>query len=245
MHVHAGEKTRLVGQDGICALKKTPDQPVFGGCGGVDGYDEIADAPLLDVFQRLDQRQVAIARKAVTIIDVVELIVVDAYMLAHARELAQESGEVLLAARDRAQIHGKVRPFHAPELDIGVKLHAHFQRRVLPLVTRAVEVDGVGEAVGLHAARLLGRLFLGDVVERQAAVGLVVGFGLARLVGHGHVRAVLARLAGGGGGGIGGVFLLLARLGLTACRLLGRHAVPGFVVVGEEGRGKLREFLVA
>ena len=75
-------------------------------------------------------------------------------------------------------------------------------------------------------------------------MGLVVGLGLARLVGHGHVRAVLACLAGGGGGGIGGVFLLLARLGLTACCLLGSHAVPGFVVIGDEGRGQLCEFLV-
>ena len=165
-------------------------------------------------------------------------------MLAHARELAQKGGEVLPAARDRAQVHGEVGPFHAPKLDIGVKLHAHFQRRVLPLVARAIEVDGVGEAVRLHAAGLLGRLLLGDVVERQAAVGLVVGLGLARLVGHGHVRAVLARLAGGGGGGIGGVFLLLARLGLTTRGLLGRHAVPGLVIVGKEGRGQLRKLLV-
>ena len=165
-------------------------------------------------------------------------------MLAHACELAQESGEVLPAARDRAQVHGKVRPFHAPKLDIGVKLHAHLKRRVLPLVARAIEVNGVGETVGLHAAGLLGRLLLGDVVERQAAVGLVIGLGLACLVGHGHVRAVLARLAGGGGGGVGSVFLLLARLGLTAGGFLGCHAVPGFVIVGDEGSGKLRELLV-
>ena len=165
-------------------------------------------------------------------------------MFAHARELAQKGGEVLPAARDRAQVHGEVRPFYAPKLDIGVKLHAHLKRRVLPLVARAIEVDGVGEAVRLHAAGLLGRLLLGDVVERQAAVGLVIGLCLARLVGHGHVCAVLARLAGGGGGGIGGVFLLLARLGLTACGFLGRHAVPGLVVVGKERRGQLRELLV-
>ena len=55
VHVHAGEKARLARQDGIRALKEAPDQPVFGGCGGVDGYDEVADAPFLDVFQRLDR----------------------------------------------------------------------------------------------------------------------------------------------------------------------------------------------
>ena len=74
-------------------------------------------------------------------------------------------------------------------------------------------------------------------------MGLVIGLCLARLVGHGHVRAVLARLAGSGGGGIGGVLLLLARLGLTTRGLLGRHAVPGLVVVGDEGRSQLCEFL--
>ena len=53
---------------------------------------------------------------------------------AHPGELAQELAIVLLLARHGAQVHGKVRALDAPQLRVGVKLHAHLVGRALPLL---------------------------------------------------------------------------------------------------------------
>ena len=99
-----------------------------------EGDDEVADAPLFHVFQRLDEREVAVALEPVAVINVVELVVVHADLLAHPGELAQELAIVLLLARHGAQVHGKVRALDAPQLRVGVKLHAHLVGRALPLL---------------------------------------------------------------------------------------------------------------
>ena len=90
VQVHPVEKVLLSFQQSVGLRKERPHQFTGGGVAGVDDKGQLLDLFALPAFQRLDEGQVAVHRKAVGVEVQVELVRVQLYFLPQHAEPAQK-----------------------------------------------------------------------------------------------------------------------------------------------------------
>ena len=164
----------------------------------VHGYHKVADGLGLLVFQRLDEGHVAIHVHAERVVRVVELVGVQADLLGHGHELAQEVGVVVGAAVGEGQRGHQVAGLVAPFLRERLQVHLDFLGELLPVAPLLLVV--VHGRVGLDRFEVAASRVLGVLVGR-----FVVSFVAGALVAS--LRAAAFLLAG---------LVVAQRLGLQA-----------------------------
>ena len=95
VQIHAVEKVFPSFQQGVGFCQKGAHQLAGGGVAGINDQCQLLDLFAFPAFQRLDERQVAVHRKAVGVEVQIELVRVQLYLLAQDAEPAQK---VLVAA---------------------------------------------------------------------------------------------------------------------------------------------------
>ena len=201
VQVHPVEEVLAALEQGVGLGQERPHQLTGGGIAGVDDKGQLLDLFALPAFQRFDERQVAVDRKAVGVEIQVELVRVQFHFLAQDAEPAQEIFVAAAAAVGGLylllQRVGTVARFLVPQVQLGL----HPFTDLLPRFLR----QGRGHLLGLF----------GCVLRPQAVVvGGKLPFQLAQHTGRLAGEPTVHR-GGGHHGFFGGDLLVgvLAHIG--------------------------------
>ena len=126
-------------QNRIGLFQKRPDNTAAAGSRGVDRYDELPNLVRLLVFQRLDQRQVAVMLQSIGIVNIVKFLVVDRNVLPHDRE-APENLAVIVAVPCALLEVALQRLRTRSRLGKGFQIRLHSLADLLPLLLRHLKL---------------------------------------------------------------------------------------------------------